>query len=235
MPRHVGDDRPLEPDRGVVPAEAVPARVVVRVEPVTGEARQVDPADERHLLVHDDELLVVTVERPLAGVERHQDPRALDELVACPPHLAPVRVEERQRRTCPGEYAHVYPPCRIGEQLPQRRPFLLEPKGGVEVPAREVDVGARRPDRIRDPRQRLASIHEGHDTAASARRERRRACPAVTSRVDGPRAAVPPQPPHVMGADGSLDRLADEVVEAVQRVGSHGALMPAPRGISPSR
>jgi hypothetical protein len=58
------------------------------VEPVAGEVGQVDATDERHLVVHDHELLVVAVHRPLVRVERalHAVPAA--ELVAQPPHVS---------------------------------------------------------------------------------------------------------------------------------------------------
>ena len=114
-----------------------------RVEPVAAQARQVDPADERDLVVDDDELLVVAVERPLTCIERHRDPRTVDEIVARLAHLAAIRVEERQRRTGPGEHPDVHSPGRFCEQLPQRRPSALEPERRIEVPAGQVDVGTR--------------------------------------------------------------------------------------------
>ena len=236
VPRDVGDDRTLEPQRGVVPAEPFAARVVVRVQPVAGQGGQVDPAHERRLVVDDDELLVVAVERALSRVERHRDARAAGELLARLPHLAAIRVEERQRRARPGENAHVDSLRRLGEQLSQRRPFFLEPEGRVEVPAGEVDVRACRADRVRDPRQRLGPVQERLDAAARARRARRRAGPAaVGRRVDRLTAAVAPQPPRVVGADEPLDRLADEIVQPVQWIWSHGAVMPrAARNVTPS-
>ena len=122
----VSDDRSLEPNRAVVPAQPVAARVIVRVEPVPAQRRQVDPADEGRLVVDDDELLVVTVERPLLRVEAHRDACVADELVTRLSHLAPVRMEERQRRARPREHAHIDSLGRLGEQLPQGRPSVLE-------------------------------------------------------------------------------------------------------------
>ena len=148
---------------------------------------------------------------------------------ACRTSLA-VRVEERQRRARPGEDPHVDSLRRLGQELAQRRPVLLEPERGVEVPAGEVDVRARRADRVRDARQRLGPVEERLDAAAGARRERCGPRPAaVGRRIDRLRAAAAPQPPGVVGANGPLDRLADEIVEAVQGIRSHDALMPAPR------
>jgi hypothetical protein len=227
---NVPDDRSLEPESGVVPAEAVTAWVLARVESVTSESRQVDPAHERRLVVDDDQLLVVAVERPLACVERHRDPRAADEVLAGLPHLASVRMEERQRRAGPGKNAHLDPLGRVREQFPQRRSTVLEPEGRVEVPAGEVDVRARRANRVCDPRQRLASVYERLDTASGARRERRGARPAVGHRVDRLPAPLPPKAPHVVAVDDALDRLAHEIVEAVQRIGRHGGRMPRSAG-----
>jgi hypothetical protein len=90
-------------------------------------------------------------------------------------------------------------------------------EGRVEVPAGEVDVRACRADGIGDPRQRLLPVQERLDAAAGARRARRRAGPAaVGRRIDRRAAAVAPQPPRVVGADEPLDRLAGEVVQAIQ-------------------
>src|SRR5437588_12824429 len=100
------------------------------------------------------------------------------------------------------------------------------------MPAREVDVRARRANGVRDSRQRRASVDEGLDAAARARLERRIAGPATGGRVDRLPAAVPPQPQHVAGADRALDRLADEVVQPVQRVMGHGALVPTTTGLT---
>ena len=72
----VGDERPFDAQRRVVPAELAARGMLGRVPAVAGERRQVDPADVRDPVVDDDRLLVVTVHRPLAVVERHADPRA---------------------------------------------------------------------------------------------------------------------------------------------------------------
>ena len=168
--RDVADDRAFEPHRRVVPAEPVAGRVIVRVEPVSRQRSQVDPADERGLVVDDDQLLVVAVERPLPRVERHRDARAAGELVARLPHLSAVRVEERQRRACPGEDAHVDSLRRLGQELAQRRPF--RPRAGTR----------RRSASRRDER---ASVPSGsHPRCAAAPRPRR-----GTARRDSRRAA----------------------------------------------
>ena len=169
----------FEPHRGVMPAEPVAPWVIARVEPVAPQGREVDPAHERGLVVDDDELLVVAVEGTLSCVERQRDPRAADELLARPPNLAAVRMEEWQRGAGPGEHTNVYSLGGFREQFAQRRALLLQPEGGIEVPAREVDVRARRANRVGDPRQRLSPVQEWLDAAAGTRRERRGARPAA--------------------------------------------------------
>src|SRR5213075_966679 len=195
-----------------------------------------DPAHERRLVVDYDELVVVAVERALSRVERHRDARAAGEFLARLPYLAAIRVEQRQRRARPGKNTHVDSLRRLGEQLSQRRSLFLEPEGRVEVPAGEMDVRACRADRVRYPRQRLGPVQERLDAATRARRARRRAGPAaVEPRIDRQTAAVAPQPPRVVGTDEPLDRLADEIVQAVQWIWGHGALMPrAARNVTPS-
>ena len=143
-----------------MPAEPVTPWVIARVESVAPQGREVDPAHERGLVVDDDELLVVAVKGTLSCVERQRDPRAAGEFLSCPPHLAAVRMEERQRGAGPGEHPDVYSLGGFREQFTQRRALLLQPEGGIEVPARQVDVRARRANRVCDPRQRFSSVHE---------------------------------------------------------------------------
>ena len=57
-----------------------------------------------------------------------------------------------------------------------------------------------------------------------------RAQPPSAGGIDRLGAAAPPQPPCVTGADGALERLADEIVQTVERIRGHGALMPRRRG-----
>src|SRR5947207_2810475 len=70
----VGDHPPADESGGVVPAERRPPIVRARVVAVAAVARQVDAAHARDAVVHDDELLVVAVHRPLLRVERNLDP-----------------------------------------------------------------------------------------------------------------------------------------------------------------
>src|SRR5439155_1381969 len=113
-----------------------PEELALEVHEPLGRAQRAQgaPAHERRLVVDDDELLVVAVERALPRVERHGDAGAAGELVARLSHLAAGRVEQRQRSAGPGEDTYVDSLRRLGQELTQRRPVLLEPERGVEVP-----------------------------------------------------------------------------------------------------
>jgi len=169
---------------------------------------------------------VVAVEGSLLRVERHRDPRAADELVTRPSHLAAVGMEQWQGRSGPREHPHVDPLGRVGEQLPQRRAFLLQPERGVEVPAREMDVRAGGANRLCDPRQAFGAVHERFDAAAPARREGGRGGPAARRGIDRLLRAAPAEPPRMVRTHDPFDGLADDVVDAVQWKWSHGALLP---------
>ncbi len=129
-------------------AELASGRMTIPVAAVAAEQAQVDAADEGDAVVDDHELLVVAVERPLPRVERHRDPRASGELVACLTHLASVRVEHRQRRTRPGEHAHIDP---------LRRP--------IDAAAADPDYGYQRFGDIIDELSATLTAHLAHEEA----------------------------------------------------------------------
>ena len=93
--RDVVDERAFDTHARVVPADARAAPMLVRVEPVAAERCEIEAADVGDAIVDDDELLVMTVHRPLLRVERHLDPRAAHELVADRAHLGAVGMKER--------------------------------------------------------------------------------------------------------------------------------------------
>ena len=200
--------------------------MLARVEPVACQAREVDSTDERDLVVHHDELLVVAMERALLCVESHRDARPTDELVARPPHLAAVGMEERQRRARPGQHAHVDALGGVRKQLAQRRPSVFEPERRIEVPPCEVDVRACRVDGLRDPGQRLLAVCEQLYATGLARRKGRRIRPTPRLGIDRADPATTAEATDMVGADRALDELADEGVQPVERVRGHGALLP---------
>ena len=194
------------------------------------QGRQVDPADERRLVVDDDELLVVAVERTLPRVERHRDPRAAGELVAHASRTSPRSgwksgsgaPAQASTRTSTRSAASASSSRSVGPSSSSRK------AGSKCQPARWTCERAAA-NRVRDPRQRLAPVDERLDAAAGTRRERRGARPAARRRIDRLGATVPARRRRVMGADGALDRVPDEIVEAVERIRGHGVLMPRGR------
>ena len=82
----------------------------------------------------------MTVQRPLARVERDVDACAVGERAPDGVDLASVRTEQRQRRTRPREEADVDSLRHVGEQLPQRpRILMVEAELRREEPPREPD------------------------------------------------------------------------------------------------
>jgi hypothetical protein len=66
---HVRDDRSGQLHRHVMPAERTMWTVGAAVVPVALEGGKVDPADERHRVLDDDDLLMMAVQRTFPGVE----------------------------------------------------------------------------------------------------------------------------------------------------------------------
>ena len=188
-----------------------------RVEPVATEEAEVDPPDESEVAVHDHELLVVAVHRPLAVVEGVDDLRPARELLPCLAYLAPRGVEERKRRAGPGEDPHLDPRGRLGQELAQGRPALAHPQLGREVPAREPDTGARGRDGLRNRLQRFRAVHEHVDRVPFPRG--RVACsPAARRSVEYVQPAEPCQPPPVVGQDQAVEPVAERLVGTFPRV-----------------
>ena len=145
--------------------------MILAVEAVARERRQVDAAHEGGLAVDDRDLLVVAVKRPLPLVERHPDGRALDEPVTRFPDLRTIRTEERQRRSCPGEDANLDPLGGSRQQLAQRlRAVATQPEVGREEPACDPDVRARALDRVRELGEGLGAVDVHVQTVARPRR-----------------------------------------------------------------
>jgi hypothetical protein len=214
----VGDDRPLQPDARVVPPDPAAGVVTPPIEPVAGEGREIEPPDVCDAVVDENELLMVAVHRPFLRVERDLDPRPVHEPVAHRAHLAAVGVEERKRRARPRDDAHGDALRRLSEQPGERRAAVAEPQSRREVPAREMDVGARGLHVGSDARERRRPVHEQLDRVAGASRERRRLGPAQGGRVEHALVTDPREAPPVVGAHRSLDAVADRVVDAVEGV-----------------
>jgi hypothetical protein len=141
----VGDGRPPQPRAHVVPAETPSRRVVARVEAIAGVVGEVDPAREGQLAVDADRLLVMAVERVLAGIGLALDARRARERAHGLAHLGAGGVERRHRRARPHEHAHVDALGQLGEQRAEDDGRLAAHELEVrrDVPAGQVDEPAR--------------------------------------------------------------------------------------------
>ncbi len=197
--------------------------MLVRVEAVTGKGRQVDAADEGHSSVDDGELLVMAVQRALACVQLHPDAGAADERIALFAHVAARRREQWQRRTGPGQHAHVRALRRFGEQLAQCPAAGRETKGRREGPAREQDGRLCLRDRGFELRQRLLTVDQHLDAVAVACGRVAGAPEPVGRRLQRVSPAGACQPAPVVRADEPLDARAELVVQPVDAPDRHRA------------
>src|SRR2546423_970347 len=110
-----------------MPAESRAIRMLARVVAIAGVARQIDPAREGHALVHDDDFLVVAMQRALARVEpdlNAHSPKPVPNFA----HVAAGGAEERQRGPRPEEDADLDPLRQLTEQVEQDDPLALPDK-----------------------------------------------------------------------------------------------------------
>src|SRR5207302_1709670 len=87
---------------------------------VSSETREIDPANERDVVVDDHELLVVAMHRPLDRIERTAHRRPAYKRLAFSSDSRAARIEQAQRRTRPQQHSHLRSLGRGGEQLAQR-------------------------------------------------------------------------------------------------------------------
>ena len=87
-----------------------------------------------------------------------------DQLVAHVANFAAIRMKERQRRSGPGEHAHLDALRGTGEQLPECRASPRpQPKRRREKPAGDLDVRLRRANVVDHARQHLGAVDEELD------------------------------------------------------------------------
>ena len=190
------------------------------VEAVAPERRQVDAADERDLVVDDHELLVVAMHRPLVGVERASDCCALDQPASGLTHLRAVRREHAHRRARPEQHSDLEPLGEIAEQITQPYRLRVAPQAEVrrDVPAGDVDLRARRFERLRDPCERLLAVDQQlHLAPLPGRRLAGRPQRAVIRGIELRAAAQAGKPAAVMGANAGLDCASHPVIHAGER------------------
>ena len=213
MLRHVPHGRPLDPHRDVVPADAAAGAVIRRVVGIAAVEREVDAADVRDPVVDHDRLLVMTVRRSGAGIERGLDLRVARERSL---HLANVSArgpERRDRRALPEQDAHVDPLGQLGQQDAHDERLLLaaERQLGREEPAGEMHVRRRRRHVRRHPRQRLRAVDQHLDRVPVAGRRSLRE--VERRRVQGVLLADAPQVTPVPVANRPVDLTSERLPE----------------------
>ena len=191
-----------------------------RIEPVAGEIGEIDAADERAIVVDDDELLVMAVHRALASVRRDEDARVTCEARQLGMDVASARVEERERRTRPGEHVHLDPLAELAQQLVEReaRWLALEREVGREEPAGEQDAPTCAPQLAHHGRERVGPIDEDLELVALPGGLGRLG-PVGRADVERVLPADAAQATAVVRADRALELLADEAVDAIGHVG----------------
>ena len=185
--------------------------MIACVEAVAAEVGDVDASDERDLAVHHHGLLVMTVERVLAGIGLAADPGPPREHVDGVAHLATGGAERGHRCSCPDENPHVESLGRLGQHRAERaRPFAAhQVEVRREVPAGHVDEVACALDRIGDRREGLGAVDQHVHRATVARRRIARSPKAVVRGRQRLLGAQTPKPPTVLCAYDGLDSVSD--------------------------
>ena len=172
------------------------AWVVGAVEAIAGLVGHVDAVDERDLVVDDDGLLVVAVDRVLARVAVGLDVGVARQLLHLGLDLLARGVKERDRRAGPHHHADVDALGQLGQQRADRDRALAADELEVrrEVPAGDVHVRAGGAQGLGHRGQRGRAIDQDLQLAARPRRrvaggKERRARAADPARRHGRAAA----------------------------------------------
>ena len=227
MVRNVRDGRTFDPHRRVVPADLAPRGVLRGVEWVTTVERQVDAADERHLVVDHDDLLVVRVLEPDARVGLCLDLRRTGEDLHVRLDLPLRRPEDGDRSSLPHEQPHVDTTGDIRKQVPEDDGLLLpgQVQLGRKAPAEKVHVGLRAGDRVGDGGEIGRAVDQDLDAVPASRLECRPARePELVSDEDMLPADLA-EPPTMVRGHRALHALAHGVGD---RPGGDLQLWPRP-------
>ena len=171
------------------------------------------PADERHLVVDHDDLLVVRVLEAHARVRLCLDVGPAREDLHVRLDVPLRRPEHAERRALPHEEADVDPPGDVREQVAEDDRLLLpgEIELGREAPAEEVDVRLRAGDRLGYSREVRRAVDEHLDAVPGTRLEGRAGREAEPVRVERVLPADLAEPAPVVRRHRMLDALPDGV------------------------
>ena len=200
-----------------MPSQTAAHRMITGVKTIAAERGQVDTPDERDLAVHDDQLLVVAMHRPLVEIKRALHARAADELLAHAAHGRTSRREDRQRRS-PQQHPDLDSLGQITEQIAQPRRLIVARQSEIRrnVPPGDMHMRASAGQRLGDARQRLPTVNQHVKRSTSARRgiagsPQRRARRGV--QLIDPTETLQPAP--MMPTDRGLDAVTCPAIEAL--------------------
>jgi hypothetical protein len=183
----------LEAGAGIVPAHARASRMPIGVEAITRLRGEIDSADERHSIIDDNRLFVMAVHRPFLRIQCALDLRRHTQLLPNPPHLASGGTEERKGSAGPDQHADIDALGQVRQEIPKDYllAVALECEVGRKVPPRQMNVGARSSEFLRDRWKGLLTVDENVNRITSPHR---RVTGSPTSHR-GLKRALPSDPP----------------------------------------
>ena len=207
-----------------MPSETAAHRMIAGVETVPAERGQIDAPDERDLAIHDRQLLVMTMHRPLMRIERALHPGAADQLLAHAAHRRTSWRESPHRRSRPQQHPNLDALRQLTEQIAQPSRPIVAPQTEIRrnVPPGDMHMRASTSQRLSDPWQRLPAIHQHLKRAPRARRgiggtPQRRT--ARRFQLIDPANTL--QPATMMPTDRDLDALARPPINALNQATGH--------------
>ena len=146
--------------------------MITGVETVPAERGQIDAPDKRDLTIHDHQLLVMTMHRPLMRIKSALHPGAADQLLAHAAHRRASRRERPRRRSRPQHHPDLDALRQLTEQIAQpSRPIVAcQPELRRDVPPGDMHMRASASQRLSDPWQRLPAIHQHLKRSPRSRR-----------------------------------------------------------------
>ena len=230
----INDHRATETDGRIVPAQALPRLVSRRVPPVGGDVGQIEPTDEGHLVVDDQELLVVAVLQVLVGVQCNPDTGNARERVPRLSSVRPRRPDHGELGATPQENPELGPPSGCGERLPEGRRSVApgQQEVGCGIPAGEVHAALSALDRSEHRSEGRLTVDEDLDAVPDTNRRGCGIDGAVRGPIEDGHPTVAGQPTAVVTAEERFDQSPDSAVHPLGdrpvRGGfnSHGSTLP---------
>ena len=221
---YIAHRRATDQGGGIVPSQTAAHRMITGVETVAAERRQIDAPDERDLAIHDHQLLVMTMHRPLMRIKRALHSGAADQLLAHAPHRRTSRRESPHRRSRPQQQSNLDALRQLTEQITQPSRPIIAPQTEIRrnVPPGDMHMRASAGQRLSDPWQRLPAIHQHLKRSPRPWRGIGRSPQRRTARrfqlID---PANTLQPATMMPADRDLDPLARPPINALNQATGH--------------